>query len=356
VTQAKPEAELTTVKLSPEAVQRLGVHLTEVSNQSVAGTRTLAGDVVVPDGESVVVAAPVAGTLSAAGPLTPGARVAKGAAIFRLQPIASAERDQRIEAERATATAQAENEAATQRLQRLERLLAEGAASQRMVEEARAQQAAAAAALTAARARTTAASAGGIGARGELTIAAPIAGVLQTVTAAAGQTVAAAAPLFTVTQTDRIWVRVPVYAGDQSALNLNQPVSVFRLGQSEAPRPAQRVVSPPRADPTSASIDAVYELPAGTPALKPGERVTVEIPLASADSGLVVPDSAVVIDIHGDTWVYQEVGEHTFARRRVAIARHLGGKAVVERGLVAGAKVVDIGAAELFGTEFGTGK
>jgi hypothetical protein len=71
--------------------------------------------------------------------------------------------------------------------------------------------------------------------------------------------------------------------------------------------------------------------------------------------GLVVPEAAVLYDIHGATWVYEDLGGNAYARRRVEVARHAGDRAVVSRGIGEGAKVVTTGATELFGTEFGAG-
>jgi multidrug efflux pump subunit AcrA (membrane-fusion protein) len=73
------------------------------------------------------------------------------------------------------------------------------------------------------------------------------------------------------------------------------------------------------------------------------------------EKGLVVPDKAVLYDIHGATWVYEDLGGNAYARRRIEVARHVGERAVVSRGLSEGMKVVTSGAAELFGTEFGAG-
>jgi hypothetical protein len=73
------------------------------------------------------------------------------------------------------------------------------------------------------------------------------------------------------------------------------------------------------------------------------------------DKGLVVPEAAVLYDIHGDAWVYEDLGDHAYARRRVQIARHAGDRAVIARGIAEGTTVVTAGAAELFGTEFGAG-
>jgi multidrug efflux pump subunit AcrA (membrane-fusion protein) len=84
--------------------------------------------------------------------------------------------------------------------------------------------------------------------------------------------------------------------------------------------------------------------------------VSVQLALAAEESGLTIPYSAVVYDVHGSTWIYEDLGEGVYTRRRVEIARHVGDRVVVSRGLSPGARVVSIGVAELFGTEFGAGK
>ena len=240
------------------------------------------------------------------------------------------------------------------RLQRLEQLLADGAASVRSVEEARAQFQVSEAALNAARERLAGVRQGPAGSQGEIAIQAPLDGIIQTVSAASGQTVAASAPLLQIAQVSTLWVRVPVFAGDVNEIDASQPVSVRRLGDA-APTIARRVTAPLKADPSAASVDLYYELSGGTLGLRPGERVMVEIPLTSTQQGLVVPDAAVLYDIHGDAWVYEDLGGNAYARRRVQIARHAGDRAVIARGISEGAKVVTDGAAELFGTEFGAG-
>ena len=50
----------------------------------------------------------------------------------------------------------------------------------------------------------------------------PIAGVLQSVAAAPGQTVAASAPLFEVVRTDALWVRVPLFVGERSGVDASK--------------------------------------------------------------------------------------------------------------------------------------
>jgi hypothetical protein len=115
------------------------------------------------------------------------------------------------------------------------------------------------------------------------------------------------------------------------------------------------VTAPLKADPSAASVDLYYELPGTDLSLRPGERVMAEVPLKGTQRGLVVPEASVLYDIHGDAWVYEDLGGNAYARRRVQIARHAGDRAVIARGIAEGARVVTAGAAELFGTEFGAG-
>jgi RND family efflux transporter MFP subunit len=302
------------------------------------------------------VTAPVAGTLSAVGDARPGARVTRGQAIFRLVPLVPDERNQRIEAERSVAEARAQEQEARQRLARLEQLLKDGAASQRAVEEARAAHSVASAALEAAAERVKVASRNNIDQQGGIAVAAPFAGVLQAVHAAQGQTVAASAPLFEIAQVDTLWVRVPVYAGDVAGIDASQPAVVSGLRGGGAARQARRVTAPPSADPTAASVDLFFELAAEGASLRPGERVSVQLPLAAAADGLAIPESAIVYDVHGQPWVYEDLGKNMYARRRVEVARHVGDRAIISRGIKQGTRVVSVAAAELFGVEFGVGK
>ena len=48
----RPEGELTTVKLSQEAVKRLGIETAVVKVDTVAMTRSLGGEVTVPEGRA----------------------------------------------------------------------------------------------------------------------------------------------------------------------------------------------------------------------------------------------------------------------------------------------------------------
>src|SRR4051794_10273373 len=106
---------------------------------------------------------------------------------------------------------------------------------------------------------------------------------------------------------DVLWLRVPVYSGDWGRLDRAAPASVQTLGDTSTPAiSAKPIPNPPTADAPASTRDLYYELK-NPGALRPGERVSVTLPLAGAASRLTVARSSVVYDINGGAWVYQSV-------------------------------------------------
>jgi RND family efflux transporter MFP subunit len=274
-----------------------------------------------------------------------------------LVPLAPAERDVRIEAERAVKEAEGRQEMAAKRSERARQLVRDGSGSQRAAEEAQADVVAADAALEAARERLALASRT-LSASGSVALQAPRAAVLRTLHAAPGQTVTAGAPLFDLVALDTVWLRVPLYAGDVETVDRRAPATVFPLGaESGAPGlTANPISAPPTADPATAGIDLFYSTVNQARTLTPGQRVTVRVPLRTREESLVAPRAAVLYDASGGTWVYEARDGGVFVRRRVEIADVVGDAAVLRQGPPPGTRVVTVGAAELFGTEFGAGK
>lgn len=355
------EASLTTVTLTPDAVRRLGIQTAKVDSLAALPTRTIGGEIMVPPGLSVTIAAPVAGRMLApeSGAFPPsGSRVSRGAVLMRIAPLppdlAQAGRDNEIAAARLRqATAEAE---------RSERLFFERLVSARENEVAQAELAAARATATTAAAQNNLVRGGVAGGMATLAIASPSDGIIRMLSAAPGQTVSAGAPLAEVMRTDRLWVRVPVYAGDANRVRRGAPATVHGIagagtGTTIAATP---VAAPPSADANASTVDLFYELRA-TGTLRPGERVGVTIPLtegsvATSERGLAVPLASIVRDMHGGSWVYERTDSVTFVRRRVEVARVSGAYAILSHGPKRGTNVVTAGSAELFGTEFGAGK
>jgi hypothetical protein len=183
------------------------------------------------------------------------------------------------------------------------------------------------------------------------------------VNVAPGETVAASAPLFEVVGHDRLWIRVPIYVGWWRDVDSAADALYSEYGRSpdQEPRSARPATAPPAADPVAATVDLVYETTNEQARLRPGQKLAVTVPMQGKETNLVVPLSAVIYDIHGSAWVYEQTAPQAFARRRVLVKfvdRRADGPpgAVVEAGLAEGAKVVSEAAVELYGAELGFAK
>lgn len=151
-------------------------------------------------------------------------------------------------------------------------------------------------------------------------------------------------------------MRVAVYSGEAGQLDPKAAAKIHPLGATDKTVNAAPVDGPPTANALINTVDWYYALPADA-ALRAGERVSVEIPtLEGREERLVLPFASVLHDIHGGQWVYEQTGGHTYTRRRIQMARLAGSDAVLSSGPPAGTKIVTDGSAELFGTEFMTGK
>jgi hypothetical protein len=136
-----PEAELATIRLTPRAEERLGIQTVPLRYANVQETRTYAGEVIIPPGQSITVTAPVAGRLVASESYEPprvGELVARGHVFFRLLPL---ERDLRgrnllAEAEQELAASEVRVQAAELNHKRAEQLLKDKAGSVRALEQA----------------------------------------------------------------------------------------------------------------------------------------------------------------------------------------------------------------------------
>jgi hypothetical protein len=86
------------------------------------------------------------------------------------------------------------------------------------------------------------------------------------------------------------------------------------------------------------------------------ERTGVKTsPVRAAGEGLALPYAALIYDAHGETWVYTNPENLVYVRERVAVERIDGNLAYVSEGPAEGTKVVSVGGAELYGTEFEVG-
>lgn len=358
VENAKPETALATVTLTPEAEKRLGIQTVTLATGDVARTMELSGEIVMPQGQTMIVAAPMAGTLQAATKAAPfvGMPVSKGQTLFRLTPYLAPERDLKVQLNREIASLTERVAAAKQRKQRAELLANEKAGSVRAVEEAQAELSIAEAELKGAQARLEQFGSGSLASDFSVAITAPISGVVQKVHVGTNEQTGGGAPLVEIANLSTMWVRVPVYVGDLPNVARKQSARIHSLGDAGATLIARPVNAPPTADATAATADLYYALPNQTQTLRPGQRVGVTLAARGLETGLMIPWSAVLHDIQGATWVYENIAAQTFVRRPVEVRSVANNQAVLARAPAAGAKIVTVGAVELFGAEFGVGK
>ncbi len=375
------EGDLVAVTLKPEAEKRLAIVTAPVEKRPVSRALTMGGDVVVPPGRGSIVSAPQTGTLVASEggvPPTPGLPVKKGQTIFTLLPILSADRavltpverinfeDARNSAEGQLKAAKPQFEQARINLERMEGLARKGDISPAQVVDARNTYNQAKATLDAAEGRwnifekalATGAGAEDAGKLAPLPLRAPADGVLINVAVQAGQQVPAGSVLFEVANLDPVYIKVPIFVGEEETIDLDKDAAVG--GLADAPgrktRPAKPVHTTPTANPLATTVDLYYEVENHDGKLRPGQKVGVTLPLKGEAESLVVPYASILYDHNGGAWVYEDMGKHVFARRRVVVDHIVGTEAVLALGPKVGTKVVTDGAAELFGTEFASGK
>lgn len=378
------EAQLNTIELTEEAVRRLGLEITDAEERTMHRTRPYGADIVLPSGANVIVSAPLAGMLKEVDKTAVfrvGERVTEGHPLLRILPLLSPERSvltpaerirfaeakntlaqSRIDAEGQVEQATVQVEAARIAFERAERLLKEKAGTTRAVDEASAQLQLAEKTLAAAKTRKQQVDSVKFdeeaGSLEEIPIPSPLTGIIRATHVRPGELVSAGLPLFEVMDDELFWVKVPVYVGDLDQIDSAQPARLTLLNgrQLEGDIAVKPAILPPTALPLAAAVDVYYELPNPDRKFQPGQKFTAHLALRGEARQIAIPWSAVIHDIYGGQWVYEQTAERKFVRRRMDIAWVDGGWAAVTRGGKPGMKVVTAGAAELAGTEFGFAK
>ena len=378
------ESGLNTIELSDEAVKRLGLQTAVAETRSMVRTRPYGADVVLPTGATVIVSAPLAGTLKPAdGPVVfqVGQRISEGVPLLKLLPLLSPERSvltpaerirlaeaknalaqSQIDAEGQVQQASVQREAAQVALTRAEKLLKDMAGSARIVDEAKAQLQLTEKAYAAAKTRKQQIDSvkfdEAAGTLEAISIPSPLTGIIRTTLVRSGEMVAAGAPLFEVMQDDVLWVKVPVYVGELDELDPAQSARLTLLSgrHSETDLIVKPAALPPTAVPLAAAVDLYFELPNPDRKYQPGQKISAHLTLKGEAQQVAIPWSAVYHDIYGGQWVYEQTGDRHFVRRRVEVGWIDGEWAAVTRGLQPGVKVVTAGVAEIAGTEFGFAK
>lgn len=155
-----------------------------------------------------------------------------------------------------------------------------------------------------------------------------------------------------------VLVRVPLGESDLKTVDRDQSASILPLALDDNTPgvPAKLVEKPAVNDPQAAGTALYYAVDSAGDSLAAGQRVRVELTLmGSGKPQKIVPYSSVIYDLHGDTWTYTSLENLTFVRHAISVDYIEGDVAVLADGPPPGTTIVVVGAAELFGTEFGVG-
>jgi hypothetical protein len=144
--------------------------------------------------------------------------------------------------------------------------------------------------------------------------------------------------------------RLPLAAAVCAALVISLPA----CAQTAALTPVAAVGNQPATVEKNAST-GIAKLTVTDRAL---ERLDLKTEIVKPGAGtvIVLPYSALLYDANGKTWVYTSPSPQVFERQEVTVARVEGGVVIATAGPPAGTTIVTVGAAELFGAEFGTAK
>src|ERR671922_1054453 len=84
------------------------------------------------------------------------------------------------------------------------------------------------------------------------------------------------------------------------------------------------------------------------------QRIRLETATATEQGNrTAVPESAVWVDVDGESWVYTNPDGLVFGRAHVVVDHYRDGVAYLTRGIAPGTVVASVGVAELIGSELG---
>jgi len=388
--QEKPrvESELTRTTLTKEQSASLQIKTALPRSVDVQQTLTRSGYIIARPGEEVILTAPQAGyvrytTDRNAFPVQ-GSPVKEGTEVLRIEPVLGpTERVQfqntqlqlltlRRQLEGDRTKAQDNLELARKNLDRTRQLVRDRIQGEAVVEQADNQLKLAAADLAAAddKLKLFDKNVGLDITPAPIPVVVPISGQVLTVHATPGQFVAATAPLVTVANLHRPWIRLPIFEQDLHWIQPREPatVSFSPAGAKSYQATWHGLVG--QIDLIRHTADVLYDLgpafdkaPSGQlPVVAKDLLVTVHVPIGKQARETVLPSAAIVYDTYGGAWVYVDVTpikqreeQHallTFERRRAELGPLHGDGQVIRAGLTDRDHVVVDGAATLFSREF----
>jgi cobalt-zinc-cadmium efflux system membrane fusion protein len=323
------------VRLSPEAVERAGIRVAAVERRALAGGVAIPAEVQFEPSSTAHI-----------GPLVPGritkVSVALGDRVRRGQLLGAVASTDVSTARARLDQARARLAAAESTLKRQQQLATEGITAQRSLIDAEAQVGELKAEVEGLRRQL---SVFGSGSAGELTLTAPIDGVVVALHGTLGETATPDQPTFIVTDPSKVSVQGNVPELELSRVQAGSAVVVRLHAFPEVSMPGTITYVAPALDERTRSLPVRVTLQTPDPRLRSGLFGSIELVGGTADERpLVVPTEAVAT-IDGQTVVFVPADEaNTFKPRPIALGRRAGGFFEIRSGLAEGAKLAVSGA------------
>ncbi|WP_165418741.1 MULTISPECIES: efflux RND transporter periplasmic adaptor subunit [Sphingobium] len=290
------------------------VTLATVGRQAVGETIRLYGVADSGPGERADLFAPIEARFVAIDAPV-GSAVRQGQAIVRLTPGPTT----MLYMAKARSDAQAANAAYA----RAVRMRGDGLMSDADVETARAAKAGAEATVASLTGRS-------------LTLRAPRAGYVESITGTPGDLFPAGTSVVTISGTGAIRARFGIDPALVGNLHIGTAIAIRTAGSSRV-IPARLSAVDPMVDPQTKLATAYADLPAG-PAFRPGETLTGEAKMQGSGDALAIPYAALLDDA-GQPFVFVVI-KGTAHRRDIVTGSSDGAVIAVARGLSSGDKVV----------------
>jgi membrane fusion protein, heavy metal efflux system len=313
------------------------------------------GQVSAKPGSSAVVVAPMAGQIAGSGgrPFPRlGDRVEEGQVLAMLEPRFSEAAARLSEFEAGRVQARTALEQAQAAFDRVQRLAAEQAKSQRELQEAAADVAMAQARLDAAMAlqstyrRPDGKSVGIADIMPALELRAPIAGMINRIHAGMGEVVGPETVVFQVIDPEVVWLEARIPESSLARIHATEDALYERpdaLGQYTAIEGAAGKFLGFELDPVTRTAPLTFEVRNRDGALRVGQSVRLHVATAAVAEALALPDSAIVEESGRPVALVQVSGE-TFAKRDLVLGIRDGRWVQVLEGVDEGERVVTEGA------------
>ena len=165
----------------------------------------------------------------------------------------------------------------------------------------------------------------------------------------------------------KVRVRVPLTAGDMAKVAQGQSARIVTMDDDDEDDDDEELeadvldaddIGDIEDDDDASNASALYyQVNAADHNLTPGQGVRVKLSVVgSGDRRTVLPYSALIYDLNGDTWIYVSPEPLVFMRHPVTVEYIEGDRAILSDGPPVGTIVATVGVPELYGADTGIGK